>query len=297
MSYLYPSPLVNKSVSCWLNSIIQSMCTSPDFCAIIKKNIKTNGMNDVYRGFYSFITKNELGYNTEECSNQILESLNKLNRDSMYSAKMIQNQQCALEFFENILEALRDPEIIQLFRCAYLRVTKCPSCLEEHKIVNAHRYVSMYKNSHIPNFHDSKKYPNTKKFVLDLIGTSEIIDCWKCPKCLVESKDVKSDYRIVLLPKIFVIQFDKLTDNSPINLEEKFSLKFRDSPELKTYKAIATINHYGTSVSGHYLANCIRRRPIDNELSWFCCNDQYIYELTEPPLSSTDIYMVFYTAI
>lgn len=293
--YLYPSPLINRSVSCWLNSIIQSLCTSPLFCNIIKKNIKKHSMNDVYRGFYSFIVKNESGYNTEECSSTILESLNKLNRDSMYSVKIVYDQQCALEFFENVLEALKDPEIVALFRCAYIRETVCPSCSEQNKVINAHRYVPLFKNSKTPTFHDPQKYPFAKKFVLDLIGTSEKLDCWKCPKCLAENKGVQSDYRIVLMPKIFVIQFDKIIDNGPVMLVDKFVLNTRGTTKQNVYRAIATINHYGTASSGHYLANCLRTKIADKSVAWFCCNDQSVQELKEAPLESTDIYMAFYS--
>lgn len=294
-SYLYPSPLINRSVSCWLNSIIQSLCTSPIFCSTIKKNVKKHAYNDVYRGFYSFIVKNEMGYNTEECSSNILEALNKLNRDSMYSVKIVYGQQCALEFFENVLEALKDPEIVALFRCAYLRETTCPHCHVQNKVINAHRYVPLFKNSRVPTLHDPVKYPFAKKFVLDLIGTSEILDCWKCPKCLAETKDIRSDYRIVLMPKIFVLQFDKAIDNGPVILVDKFVLNLRGTNNQTVYKALATINHYGTATSGHYLANCIRRVPGTDQISWYCCNDQSVQKLSYAPLESTDIYMAFYS--
>jgi len=294
---LPPGPLANKSVSCWLTSLIQSMCSCPEFCKAIKRGIKAHGDNDVYSGFYSFISKCEDGYNTSECATDILSALNKINRDSMRNIKLNQKQQCALEFFENIIEVLHYPAIYDLFKTYFLRETTCkhPSCGHVECVKSMHMYVPIYKGSEEETFHDPKKYPNTNRLVLDILGHVEKIDRYRCPKCQQESIDTESVYRLCTLPKIFVLQFDKATNNTPVMLVDKFCLTERNSGKDVWYHANATVCHYGITTGGHYTANCLRKCPKTRGPKWFNCNDLFISELTSVPLHSTDIYLAFYS--
>jgi len=296
--FLPPGPLANKSVSCWLTSLIQSMCSCPEFCRVIKKNIRKHCDNEIYSGFYSFISKCEDNYNTSECASEILSSLNRLNRESMRNIKLNQEQHCALEFFENIIEALHDPDIYDIFRMYFLRETHCPfeSCGHIERTKNMHLYVPIFKSCADKTYHSSENWPLAKRLVLDILGHVEIIDRWRCPHCQHESKDVQSVYRLCTLPKVFVLQFDKATNNKPVYLADKFSMTQRGSNIDKWYYVNATVCHYGITSGGHYTTNCIRECPKIHKPKWFNCNDLHITELDAAPLESTDIYLAFYSS-
>lgn len=295
--FLPPGPLANKSVSCWLTSLIQSMSSCPEFYKAIKKGIREHGDNDIYSGFYSFMTKCEEGYSTVECASEILSALNKLNRESMRNIKLNQKQQCALEFFENIIEVLQDKNIYDLFKTYFLRETKCkhPSCGHVERVKTMQLYVPIFKGSTEETFHDPKQFPKADKLVLDILGHIEKIDKYRCPKCQQESADVDSVYRLCTMPKIFVLQFDKAMNNTPVMLVDKFSLTERGTGKNIWYHVNATVCHYGMATGGHYTANCVRKCPKTRKPKWFNCNDLFISELENAPLQSTDIYLAFYS--
>lgn len=283
---LYPSTLINRGVSCWLNSIVQGLVSCPNFCQVIRKNIKKNMDNEIYHAFYSFMSLNQKGLLTDECSVRILESLNRLNRESMNSVKLAQNQMCSLDFLENVIEALHDPEITDLFTSKYVTETICTHCSKATCILTHHFYIGLKKT----------ELPDSKKYARDIVSRDIAIDAWKCPQCSLESFDIKSTSRLITCPKICIVQFDKINNTNVVSVTDHFELSMTVGNYMRSlqYNIVSTICHYGPTTGGCYIANCLRKNPSDDTLSWYKLNDQNLSQENGPLLDSSDIFMTIY---
>lgn len=289
---LYPSPLVNKSVACWLNSFIQAICSLPQFCKAIRQGIKKTPENNLYNSIHGFIIRSINGYDTTGCTEEILTSLKKTNRNSMFSVKIDQNQQCVAEFFTNLLETLKDPNVNELFSYEYAYQRTCPecnfktytkdTCIYSTVIKNENRELSCNKTSHDVS-------DTTKK----ILGTKEHITC-TCSNCGKTSDDFIEIQKMITAPKCLVMIFNKAVDNSPVILDEYIKFKKKTDTNVTCYKLMATICHFGIPESGHYIVNCLRRSSHD-QTKWFTINDQIIRQLDSIPLKSADIFMAFYS--
>lgn len=288
---LHPSPLINRSVSCWLNVIIQSLGSCPSFCRIIKNDLANNLTNSLFVAFGDYVNANLQARDTSECSSVILNALNKLTRDTGRNSKLTQHQQCALEFYGLIISALHHPDIFRLFRSYYVREVKCTDCGHVAKSHDAVSHIDIYKSSKIPNYHGNTGHP---KILLDYLGHREILTSWECPECHCEKHDVESVYRLLKNAEIISFVFDKAADNSSVILPPSISLVARGQSEKVTYSPVAVVSHYGTSISGHYIVDCKRMSP-KGTLEWYRCNDDLIREVASNPLEGASIFMAFYT--
>ncbi len=296
--YLRPSPLVNKSVSCWLNVIIQSLGSCPTFCHVIREGISDNIRNPVYMAFGDYILTNLRGYDTRESSTVILNALNKLTRETGRNAKLTQQQQCALEFLELIISSLKSVDAYRLFRSYYIRDTKCTICGHVSRARDAVSHVDIFKSSTVPNYHDGAAFKDQPKLLLDYLGHREILSAWECPECYEETHDVESVVRLIHPAKVIVFVFDKAMDNSAVILPESLAIRQQkrddgDSQDIIKYIPVAVIQHYGTTDSGHYIANCLRRSP-EGKMKWYRCNDDVIHEVACDPLAGANMFMAFY---
>lgn len=289
---LYPSPLINKSVCCWLNSVIQAICSNPEFNKMILSDVGNNLTNTLFRLMYSFINMNIHGLDTINCSVEILEAVNKINRESMSNIKMNQKQQCALEFFENLLELMKNDKIINLFKMIYLRQTTCPKCNKTSTNQEEMVYRNIYKTHNVAHFNENSR---ASKNLLDLLGHKENISMWKCPSCMTDSPNVTSIYRICRLPEIIVLSFNKTIDNSNVYLDRNMTIRSKTSGNETKYTLKSTIHHYGTSESGHYICNGLRKSGQSE--SWYVFDDQKFSEIQDVTLESGDIYLAFYSRV
>lgn len=290
---LHPSILMNKSVCCWLNSLLQAFGSLPEFNELIIKNVRKNSANQVYLKLYEFIMFNLSGKNTVNCSNELLECMNKTNRESNNTIKLNQKQNCALEFFENILEIIGDPEITSLFGMVYYRKTTCPSCLKDSIKVDKGIYKMIYKGHEEMTSLDPRDFPGASENLLDVIGNVCTVPKWQCQGCGTISADVKSKYLLGQLSRAIVLVFNKYEHNGAVTLDETMLIKNKKTGQTNKFRLRATIVHYGSPKSGHYICNAIRK--IGNDEKWFKFNDQVFSELEEAPLASSDIYMAFYS--
>lgn len=287
---LHPSPLINRSVSCWLNAIIQSLGSCPAFCQIIKDDLSENLSNNLFVAFGDYVNANLYARDTSECSSVILNALNKLTRDTGRNSKLTQQQQCALEFYGLIISALHHQDIFRLFRSYYVREVTCKSCGKTAKSHDAVSHVDIYKSSKIPNYHGDTGHP---KILLDYLGYREVISSWECPACHVEEHDIESVYRLLKPADIITFVFDKAADNSSVILPPTIALSQRGTSEKRVYSPVAIISHYGTPISGHYIADC-KRLSSKGTMEWYRCNDDLIREVAGNPLEGASIFMAFY---
>lgn len=297
---LYPSPLVNRSVACWLNSFIQAICSLPQFCAAIKQGIKAGQFgenNKLYNAVHGFIIRSANGFDTSNCTDEILVSLKKLNRNSMFAAKIDQHQQCVCEFFTNLLEALSDENINKLFTHEYIYQRACGACGECSYSKDICIYSTIIKND--PRKVSLTNYPpGINDILLKILGMKCTLSC-TCSKCGETRHDTVETQKMVELPTCFVLTFNKAVDNTPVVLEEYMSFRKKSSTKDTRYKLMATICHFGIPESGHYIANCLRLSSDDknNCLKWYSINDQQIRPLESAPTMSADIFMAFYSMI
>lgn len=287
--HLLPSSLVNKSVSCWLNAIIQAFGSCPSFCDALVNDLTENLENPLFEKFADYVITNHRGLDTSACSGRILDALNKLTRDSGRNSKLTQQQQCALEFYDLILSGLCHEGIFKMFRSYYVREVTCPSCSHVAQSKDAVQHVDIIKNSNIPTYHDTT-HP---RLLRDYLGHRETLSAWECPSCHTEFHDIDMIYRLCHPAKIIVFMFNKVTDNSAVTLPPEMCIKARGGDDRLTYKPVAVINHYGTPESGHYITNCLRMSPR-GALEWYRCNDDIVTSATSDPLSGSAIYMAFY---
>ena len=109
---------------------------------------------------------------------------------------------------------------------------------------------------------------------------------WKCPTC---KKNVIAHKKMEIheVPNVAIFTFNRfigtVKNNTPIRIYEYIEL---DGQKLKL---ISTVNHYGGTNGGHYVAHVSR----DNK--WYCINDSHVNEISvDKLLNDPSIYMVIY---
>lgn len=245
--------------------------------------------------FSEYINDNLQCFDTRESSTAILNALNKIVRENSRNVKLTQNQQCALHFFEVIISSLNHVGLYGMFKTHYNRETVCPACGKCSEKGDITQYVNIFKSSQIPNYHNDKMYATQPKILLDYLGHREVISSWVCPDCSVESHDVTSVVKMIVPAKIIVFVFDKAMDNSSVILPPSMKIRGRIKGEEfhLSYHPVSVIQHYGTTKSGHYIANCLRLSH-SGDMKWYRCNDDLVHELADDPLSGANIFMAFY---
>jgi len=117
----------------------------------------------------------------------------------------------------------------------------------------------------------------------------ELIDgdnAWNCPNCKKKVSAYKK-MEIEAVPDVAIFTFSRFkgTQKNSTTIEIYENIKLED----KNLKLIATVNHYGSTGGGHYVANVMRNGK------WYLANDSNIKETkVDTVLKDPSVYVMVY---
>jgi hypothetical protein len=287
---LCPSGLINPTVNCWLNALVQAIISCPAFCDKVLET-KTRD-NKLLMEFYKLIYAGRRGLPMEGASGQIIQVIKQIQQQTLFIAEVSSKQQCVDEFYTMLIEALNVPEITALFAIKMLYEFKCPKC------GNILKSYDMQLRRYIFD-------PPTeeKEFIKRVIGEQVEIDFIKCSQCNSSHSDQHRCERVVFMPKIYCVIFDKFTSRKMVHVLPHFKLFDKTENRVVTYKLVSQIDHFGSTDYGHYICRGLRKSDSSNEAveRWYTLDDNYITLLKNTdtdsgpllPVSDTT-FMLFY---
>lgn len=276
--FIKPSPFVNSGCSCWLNSLIQSLLSTPlvDYIATANDTIdeiKIAGVRDDDKNmlFNEFYKVCNAGGTHDRSALQILSAFKKQLLRSGNNFNIVNTQECALEAYTYMIEMLNDKKITKMFSQASRTIIKCSNCGNSLEQRNTNLFSMVEPGQSVPQ-----------------LRRRGVVHDYKCEKCEIKRDALRAEI-LSAGHEVLVFATPKsaglIINESP----PSFDIPLRDGA-VRTYHVCAFIEHYGSPTSGHYVAYGKRGD------SWYFFNDylMYPFENWESALKSPRIYMLFY---
>lgn len=280
---LVPSGLINPTVNCWLNALVQALSSCQPFCKLILNEYVNHKSNLLFAEFYKFVYAGTNGLPMENASANIIKAIKKIQKKTQFNAEVSAKQQCVDEFFCMLIEALNEPKITELFSIRVKYLHKCESCghVDESTGVHLRRHIL-----------DSPQ--SEKEFVSCVLGDKSELDYSKCSKCEHVSHDILRIEKVVNLPEVLCVMFDKIISRKIVHIRTNWTIMDRNTKNTYQYNLVSKVNHYGDNTGGHYVADAIRRNP-QGKLQWYNLNDEIVTPLQKfENIPSDNTFMTFY---
>jgi ubiquitin C-terminal hydrolase len=298
---LLPFGLYNNSVLCYFNSLIQSLfsCTSlTEYLLYNEKNIKNNEFLNLYIKILKKYSSNNIPENnslngnltTNEnilLFNEFLLMLKNKNINFGY------NQEDSGELLILLLDLIDDPKIYNLFYHTYRCNIYCKKCKYNKDIKNDISIqfeidINMINNNYLKYQIDNNLH-NLNKYIRN--NYSDLLYL-KCDKC--ELQDAIKINRLILVPTIIIINFNKYLQKEIINYPTELYFINKSENIKYNYKLVSSIHHDGSMNFGHYYSKSIRKQLTNNliEFDIFKLNDNFYTKDTFQSNSNT--YLLFY---
>lgn len=280
---LVPSGLINPTVNCWLNALVQALASCQPFCTLILNEYVNHKSNLLFAEFYKFIYAGVNGWPMQNASANIIKAIKKIQKKTQFNAEVSAKQQCVDEFFCMLIEALDEPKITELFSIKVKYLHKCESCghVDESTGVHLRRHILESPQSE-------------KDFVQCILGDQSELDYSKCSKCEHVSHDIVRIEKVVNLPRVLCVMFDKIISRKIVHIRTDWMIMDKYTSNIYKYSLVSRVNHYGDNTGGHYVTDAIRRGP-KNTLQWYNLNDEIITPLkTFDNIPSDNTFMTFY---
>lgn len=326
---MVPFGFINMGVTCYFNSIMQSLLSCPAFVKNIydhqddplyKQNPVSRNMVKLITLALGHINKETRETNSASQEEETHESKNDETQEmdmqqlsvmsphiwkSMvrYIAKaqnkpirqVLNGQQCAREGFHLLMDSMDEFNDIQnIFLHRYKKIIYCFDC---DQVVS--EMDNMYS---IFEVHPQLKTQQLEKF--QHLEDQKAIDMNKflakqtgyvdkdfiCPKCKKRGEKYSMDC-LVMVPEVLVVLSKKYEVGRKLDVYTEFPEKmvFDGNSGQMHYEAVAQVEHVGGMFGGHYWAICKRKG------GWYCLNDQRVGASKFCPTKNT--YMVFYHLI
>jgi len=316
---------INNGSSCWFNAVLNSFLSCPIFNKIMLDNqndmdYKENLIAVEYVNLLKQLLSNDIKLNSEHYLDLKSTNLTILNHNIIPKNKILSNakiwdfvlqstskrddtikfdhgQNCAGEGIDMFLDTMEDlPLTIQLFQLRTKWSSWCSKCKtlskDKEEIDYTYKIPCSLMNEQSEIFKDID--PNYKKSMplKDFItmNTGYIDKDYKCNKCSQKGEKFKIT-KIDFLPEILIVMAKRYKFDGRVCKKINDHVNFPDQmifeeDETIHYKAVAQIEHIGTSQSGHYWVVCKRSD------GWYRIDDQSIIRAAFKPSRNT--YIVFY---
>lgn len=243
---MYPVGFINTGTICYLNSLLQSLLGCDILNNFLLDNERAYLQNNILMIYLGIIKKTRNLEQEGIILNDNIEFLRsiivKLNVNNFgYS------QEDASECFLLFLRAIDDKKIDSLFNHIYKCDIVCLNCDKIQSIKNdisSQFNISIYDK--ITNIANHLRYNKT------------VLEGYNCTNCNNNTRMYKIN-RLIKLPPILIINFNKYYNKYETNYPESISFKNEnDDNSLIIYKLRSNITHFGNMGGGHYIAKSIR---------------------------------------
>lgn len=185
-------------------------------------------------------------------------------------------QQCAGEAFTLLMTAMESlPSIQNLFLHRYRSSIQCGRC--GHRTAPTEQKNNLFTIPGSVRHIESYMYHNTEQ----LTG-------YRCESCHATDTNTLRENRLVLIPEILVMMFQKDHESAAVATDVPAQLTFQKFQ----YRPVAYIQHYGSPSGGHYDCYALR-----GETHWLCFDDEQVTAVGDgraPPIDKRHTYLVIY---
>jgi ubiquitin C-terminal hydrolase len=248
---LKPFGLHNVGNICWFNSLLQALFS---LTAINKRMLdfqsafteKNNVLSSMYSSIIEYELKNPSENNTKNHSLGILKILIPQAKN-----KHISFSQCsASEGFVTLIDMFKCYNIFNMFLNRFKHRINCPNCNKTVSVTEDEScQIELFDNYNPKNEDDFTKY---------LLNHTSTIDSYTCDICKQTFKNITKYTSIVMLHEIIVVIFNKYNNTRNVKwFPQHMQFTQNDDSQLH-YNIVASIEHFGTLNSGHYVANAKR---------------------------------------
>ena len=272
---LYPFGLYNNSIICYFNSLLQALygCTSITEYLLNNKVIFKNNtfvklyINIIEQYIAGETNENQIDKNNLMLFNEFLQLLKNKNIKFGY------NQEDAGELLILLLDIINDKHIYNLFYHKYNCDIYCKKC---KNMININNDISIQfeidnktMNENFLSYKIDSHLHNMNKFLRNNYCD---LDLYTCNNCNLSNYNIKIN-RLILVPTIIVINFNKYLNKLDINYPNE--LYFINKPINKKYyyKLVSTIHHSGNMNYGHYFTKSIRKNRNNTNENIYLIND------------------------
>lgn len=272
---LYPFGLYNNSIICYFNSLLQALysCTSiSEYLLNNEDKFKNNEFVKLYIQIIKSYLSNKKRDNNIDKNNLVLfnEFLRLLKNKNI---KFGYNQEDAGELLVLLLDIINDKHIYNLFYHKYNCDIYCKKCKHLNNISNDISIQFEIDNKAINNNFLSYKVDNNLDNLNKYIRNNySILDYYTCKKCNLNNFNIKIN-RLILVPSIIVINFNKYLNKSNINYPNELYFINKTLNKKYYYKLVSSIHHSGNMNYGHYFTKSIRKNNQSNNNDIYLLND------------------------
>ena len=291
--------LYNSHILCYFNSLLQALFSCTSITEYLLNNEKKFAENNFMKSYisilkkYIMVDKQTINHNMVESRNALMfnEFLMSIRNKNI---KFGYNQEDSGELLILLLDVINDKFIYNLFYNRYKCDFYCTNCKKLKNIkddisTQFEIYDKIVDNNYLQSKVDANLH-NLNKYIRN--NYSECND-YTCDKCNIKGHCIKIN-RLVLVPTIIVINFNKYSEKN--NYKYPMELYFINDKENKkyNYRLISTINHSGTTNSGHYISKGVRKHIINDNIIniIFKMNDSSYDICSLKP--DNDTYIIFY---
>lgn len=285
-----PKGLRNKGNDCFLNSAMQCMLSLVDIttfysCTSFEPDQKTSRC---LKDFVSLFKESDNAISPEEFIKDLQNKtpiLNGRQQDShefllalinLLFKELEKSHKEVYGDMDEFKELQQRNIIADAFYGMMQTSVVCNMCLKRFKCM--HHFSTLSLNV-FPTINESLTF-------FEKENSLENENKWLCEGCKV-SKSSKHKIEIIDYPKVLIVHLLRFDggyrkDNRGVDIDKEVAL------DSNTYEISGMICHTGVLNSGHYIAYAKRAG------GWYCFDDEHVSKVTNPPLKSSNAYLIFY---
>jgi len=290
-----PAGFHNGGSSCWCNSILQSLITTPAI-RLLRAAPPELRTNPVVAALIAAHDKSSVlgpltpaGAGALTAGIDFLEALRRAPSTAGSRRFTGYQQECADEALAMIFSAISYGPLEDLFTSVYECSITCPACAHIDRSRVQAVQIELFAPGKLATREDFQKY---------ILEHMSPVDLYKCPSCGITSANLPRRESLRVLREIVVIVMNKygaaaLDARRPIDPASivswfPTSLQFASTRgTVLHYDLVAQVEHVGSVSSGHYWAIALRRPGAPYQL-----NDSSVSAGTLGPTPNT--YMAFF---